>query len=108
MARLHPHNSISNVVASVTTHDNLYVYIYIYIFIYIYIYIYIYLFIYLFERDVAKNMKPLWKIKGFFNRTLWKVSDVQVVHYTWVLVAKDNPNRPVANSLRSVFQQSWS
>ena len=24
-------------------------------------------------------MKPLWKVKGFFNRTSWKVSDVQIV-----------------------------
>ena len=23
-------------------------------------------------------MKPLWKVKGFFNRTSWKVPDVQV------------------------------
>ena len=30
-------------------------------------------------------MKPLWKVKGFFNRTSWKVSDVQIVRYTWVL-----------------------
>ena len=37
-------------------------------------------------RDVAKkNMKPMWKVKGFFNRTSWKVSDVQIVRYTWVL-----------------------
>ena len=30
-------------------------------------------------------MKPLWKVKGFFDRTTWKVSDVQIVRYTWVL-----------------------
>ena len=24
-------------------------------------------------------MKALWKVKGFFNRTSWKVSDVQIV-----------------------------
>ena len=30
-------------------------------------------------------MKPLWKVKDSFNRTSWKVSDVQIVHYTWVL-----------------------
>ena len=30
-------------------------------------------------------MKPLWKVKGFFNRTSWKVSDVQIVRNTWVL-----------------------
>ena len=39
-------------------------------------------------------MKPLWKVKGFFNRTSWKVSDVQIVRYTWVLVAKDKSNHP--------------
>ena len=30
-------------------------------------------------------MKPLWKAKGFCNRTSWKVSYVQIVRYTWVL-----------------------
>ena len=30
-------------------------------------------------------MKPLWKVKGFFNRTSWKVCDVQIVRKTWVL-----------------------
>ena len=30
-------------------------------------------------------MKLLWKVKGSFNRTSWKVSDVQIVRYTWVL-----------------------
>ena len=30
-------------------------------------------------------MKPLWKVKGFCNRTSWKVSDVQIVRKTWVL-----------------------
>ena len=30
-------------------------------------------------------MKPLWKVKGFFNRTSWKVSDVQIVRKTSVL-----------------------
>ena len=36
-------------------------------------------------RGVAKNMKPFWKVKGSFNRSSWKVSDVQIVRYTWVL-----------------------
>ena len=31
----------------------------------------------------AKNMKPLWKVKGFFNRTSWKVSEVQIVRETF-------------------------
>ena len=30
-------------------------------------------------------MKPLWKVKGFFNRTSWSVSNMQIVRYTWVL-----------------------
>ena len=30
-------------------------------------------------------MKPLWKVKGSFNRTSWKPSDVQIVRKTWVL-----------------------
>ena len=30
-------------------------------------------------------MKPLWKVKGSFNRTSWKVSDVRIVRHTWVL-----------------------
>ena len=62
-ACLYPHNSISSVVASVTIHDNMKIFL----------------------RDVAKNMKPLWKVEGFFNRTSWKVSDVQIVRRTWVL-----------------------
>ena len=39
-------------------------------------------------------MKPLWKI-------------VQIVRYTWVLVAKDKSNHPAA-SLRGVPQESWA
>ena len=38
----------------------------------------------IFMRDLCKNMKPLWKVKDSFNRTSWKVSDVQIVRYTWV------------------------
>ena len=30
-------------------------------------------------------MKPLWKVKGSFNRTSWKVSDMRIVRYTRVL-----------------------
>ena len=30
-------------------------------------------------------MKPLKKVKDSFNRTSWKVSEVQIVRYTWVL-----------------------
>ena len=30
-------------------------------------------------------MKPLWKVKGSFNRTSWKVSDLRIVRYTWVV-----------------------
>ena len=30
-------------------------------------------------------MKPLWKVKGSFNRTSWKVSDVRIFRYVWVL-----------------------
>ena len=67
-----------------------------------------YINLYIHTRDVAKNMKPLWKVKGFFNRTSWKVSDVQNVSETWVFVVKDKSNRPVADSLRSVPQESWS
>ena len=44
-------------------------------------------------------MKPLWKVRGSFNRTSWKVSGVQIVRYTWVLVAQDKANHPVADSL---------
>ena len=52
VACLHPHNSISNVVASVTIHDDKYVYIY------------------NFSEMWQKSMKPLWKVKGFFNRNI--------------------------------------
>ena len=58
-------------------------------------YIYIYIYIYIFIRNVAKNMKTLWKV-------------VQIVRYTWVLVAKDKSNHPEADSLRGVTQESWS
>ena len=34
---------------------------------------------------VCVYMKPSWKVKGFFDRTSWKVSDVQIVRKTWVL-----------------------
>ena len=64
VAFLCPHNSNSNVVVSLTIHDNMKI----------------------FEKDVAKNMKPSWKVKGFFNRTSWKVSDVQIVRKTWDFV----------------------
>ena len=40
-------------------------------------------------------MKPLWKV-------------VQIVRETWVLVAKDKSNHPVAGSLRGVPHESWS
>ena len=53
-------------------------------------------------------MKPLWNVKGFCNRTSWKVSDVQIDRFTWVLVARDKSNQPVADSLRSLPQESWS
>ena len=48
------------------------------------------------------------EVKGFFNGTSRKVFDVQIVRETWVLVAKDKSNHPVADSLRSVLQESWS
>ena len=50
VACLHPHNFTSSVVVSLTIHDNIFIYI----------------------RDAAKNMKPLWKVEGFFNRTSWE------------------------------------
>ena len=48
VACLRPRNSISNVVASVTIHDDIYIYIY--------------------EKidDVAQNMKPLWKVVNIY------------------------------------------
>ena len=30
-------------------------------------------------------MKPLWKVKDSSYRTSWKVSEAQIVRYTWVL-----------------------
>ena len=30
-------------------------------------------------------VKPMWKVKGLFNGTSWKVSDVHIVRKTWVL-----------------------
>ena len=46
MACLCPRNSISNVVASVTIHDDMYKYMY----------------IFLCKRCLLTNMKPLWKV----------------------------------------------
>ena len=43
------------------------------------------MYIFIFKRDLCKNMKPTRKVKDPFNRTSWKVSDVQIVRYTWVL-----------------------
>ena len=51
-------------------------------------------------------MKPFWKVRGFFNRTSRKVSDVQIVRYTWILVANDKSNHPVADSLRSALRRA--
>ena len=63
-----PHNSISNVVASVTSHDNMYKDMY------------------TFKGDVCKIHETIEeRSKTFFNRTSCKVSDVQIVRYTWVL-----------------------
>ena len=42
-------------------------------------------YIYIFIRGVCNQMKPLWKVKGFINRTSWIVSDVQIIRYTWNL-----------------------
>ena len=52
---------------------------------------------------MQKDMRPLWKVIGFFNRTSWKASDVQIVRETGVLVANDTSNHLVADSLRSVL-----
>ena len=88
---LYPNNSISNVVSSVTIHDDMKN------------------ICTKFIRDLCiKHMEPSWKVEGFFNRTALKVSDVQIVRYAWVLVAKDISNHPVAGSRRSVPQESWS
>ena len=65
------HNSISNVVVSLTIHDNKKKYIYI------------------FFSDVAQNMQPLRKVKGSPNRTSWKVSDVQIVRFSWRLFGRE-------------------
>ena len=87
-----PRQFIPNVVVSVTIHNDMYICKCI------------------LKRDVCKkNMKPLWKVKGFFERTSWKVSDVQIVRYLWAfLVVKDKSNHPVAESVRSLPQESWS
>ena len=41
--------------------------------------------IFISKRCSGKKVKPLWKVKGFFRRKSWKVSDVQIVRETWVL-----------------------
>ena len=38
-------------------------------------------------------MQTLWKVKGSFNRTSWKVSDVQIVLYTWGLFGSGEERR---------------
>ena len=48
----------------------------------------------MFIGDVCeKNMKPLWKV-------------VQIVRYTWVLLAKDKSNHSAADSLRSLLRRA--
>ena len=34
------------------------------------------------HHTIPSNVKPLWKVKGLFNRTSWKVSDVHIVRKT--------------------------
>ena len=60
VACLHPHNSVSNVVVSLTIHDNMNIYIYISIFKFIYLLIH-----------VNESGKPLWSSD----------TDVQIVRY---------------------------
>ena len=59
---LHPHNSISNVVIDDSRYHP---------------------YLCLNTSVVAKNVKLWWKVKGIFNRTSWKVSDVWIVRKTW-------------------------
>ena len=40
-------------------------------------------YVYKCARDAAKIMKPLWNVRGSFNRTSWKVSDVHIVRCPW-------------------------
>ena len=49
VACLHPHNSLSNVLVSVTIHHDMFIYIY-----------------QNNRRDVAKNMKTLWKVINIY------------------------------------------
>ena len=55
VACLHPHNSISNVVVSLTIHNNIHLYL---------------------SEMQQKNMKPSWKVKGFLQlnimESVWK------------------------------------
>ena len=78
LACLFPDNSISNVVVSVTIHDDTDVFVYSYR-----------------RCSKKKNMKPLCKV-------------VQIVRYTWVLMSKPKPNHPAADSLRIVPQEGWN
>ena len=48
-----------------------------------------------YKSEMLENMKPLCKT-------------VQIVRYTWVLMARDKSNHLAAASLRSVPQESWS
>ena len=63
---------------------------------------------YMYKRSSKKHETILGRSEASFNRTSWIVSDAQIVRYAWVLVAKDKSNRPVADSIRSVLQESWS
>ena len=64
VACLYPHNSISNVVASVAIHDN----------------------INIFTRDVCKKNKTIVEGRKLLStKHHGKVSDVQIVRYCWVL-----------------------
>ena len=35
--------------------------------------------------NIQLYVEPLWKVKGFFNRTSWTEFDVHIVRKTWVV-----------------------
>ena len=83
-----PHNSTSNVVAFVMIHDKMKIFL----------------------RDVCKKKtrNHRGRSKASLTEHHGTVSDVHIVRKTWVLVAKDKSNHPVADSFHTVPQESWS
>ena len=133
VACLHPHNFISNVVVSLTIHDNMYIYthiIYIYVHVNVIAYVYVYVYVYVYGIWYMKN--GIWYMYIYMYSVFRLVRPRQMVTYISQRNAtsggnlggvairtrnrslclekgtKDKPNHLTTDSFRSVPQESWS